>query len=325
MSKLIALKSGSHEILPDAWNSNFSNLKQQALLFDQIGIYKLGNFYKTLEESLDLSKKLSLDTPNKIQLIIAELEWLQQAGIVFELKVEDELQSELMKKFPQNSTSQKFEDAKKLLKNIIDIQISDLQQAGNETRRLELIKDQHFQTIRLLSIIMETTREATFVTTFPYTEYIRELPNSSKSSVAQIVIKNLPLPGNETSWEQLIDYRSDEKTQKLLLSLRRWINRISTQNLSSLEIEDEIEFLINEFQEHMKFHKIKANAETIEVITNSISDVLANLLTLKFSRLLEPLFAIRKRQISLMEAELTAPGKEMAYIIQSREAFPSQE
>ncbi len=54
MAKLIALKSGSHELLPDAWNSDFSNLKQQALLFDQIGIYKLTNFYSALEQSLGL-------------------------------------------------------------------------------------------------------------------------------------------------------------------------------------------------------------------------------------------------------------------------------
>jgi hypothetical protein len=324
MSKLIALKSGSHEILSDARNSDFSNLKQQALLFDQIGIYKLSNFYKTLEESLDLFRKLGLDSYNKTQPIIAELEWLQQKGIVFELKVEDELQSELMKKFPQNSTSQKFKDAKKLLKNIIDIQTSGLRQAENEANRLELIKDQHFKTIRFLSIIMETTRDATFVTTFPYTEYTREIPNSSKSDVAQVVIKSLPLPSNETPWEQLIDYRNDTKTQKLLLSLRRWINKIATQNLSSLEIDDEIEFLINEFQEHMKFHKMKANTETIEVIINSVSDVLGNLLTLKFSKLLEPLFAVKKRQLSLLEAELNVPGKEMAYIIKSRETFDSQ-
>lgn len=325
MSRLIALKSGLHEILYDAWNSNFSNLKQQALLFDQIGIYKLDSFYKTLEESRDLFKILGPDIPIKAQSIITELQWLQQAGLVFEVRSEDELQSEIMRDFPQKSTAHNFESAKRLLSNVIEIQISDLKRAENETRRVELIKEQHFKTIRLLSIIMEITREATVVTTFPHTEYTREIPNSNKNDVAQIVIKNLPLPNNETPWEQLIDYRNDVKTQKLLLLLRRWINRISTQNLSSLEIEDEIEFLINEFQEHMKFHKMRANTETIEVIVNSASDVLGNLLTLKFSKIFEPVFAIKKRQLLLMEAELSAPGKEMAYVIKSREAFGSQE
>ena len=325
MSKLIALKSGAHEILPDAWNSDFSNLKQQSLLFDQIGIYKLSNFYKTLEESQGLLRKLGLDSYDKTQPIIAELEWLQQNDIVFELKVEDELQSDLMKKFPQNSTSQKFEDAKKLLKNIIDIQISGLRQAENETHRLELIKDQHFKTIRFLSIIMETTREAAFVTTFPYTEYTRELPNSSKGDVAQLVINNLPLPNNETPWERIIDYRKDSETQRLLSSLRRWISKTSKQNLPPLEIEEEIESLINDFQEHMTFHKMKANTETVEVLVKLLPETIENLIKLKFSKLPEPLFVFKKRQINLMEAELNAPGRELSYIIKTRDAFQYDE
>jgi len=82
MSKLIALQSGTHGILSDAWDSDFSNLKQQALLFDQIGIYKLSRFYEILEESLGLFKKLDPDISNKAESIITELEWLRQTGII---------------------------------------------------------------------------------------------------------------------------------------------------------------------------------------------------------------------------------------------------
>ena len=324
MAKLLALKSGSYEILPDAWNSDFSDLKQQALLFDQIGIYKLSNFYKNLEESLHLFKKLVPGFPNKAETIIAELEWLQQKGIIFELKIEEEL-SDPHFSLLNTSIGQKFEDAKRLLKKVIDIQTFDLKNVDDEKHKIKLIKEQQVTLLRLMSIVMETTKGVTAVTTFPYTEYTRELPNSSKSNVAQIVINNLPLPNNETPWEQIIDYRNDSETQKHLLSLRRWISRISMQNLSPLEIEEEIESLINDFQEHMKLHKMKANTETVEIIVNSSADVIGNLVTLKFSKILEPLFAIKKRQLSLLEAEMTAPGKEMTYIIKSRETFQSQE
>jgi hypothetical protein len=325
MSKLIALKSGNYEILDDAWNSDFSNLKQQALLFDQIGIYKLSNFYENLNESLHLFKKLAPNFPtDKAETIITEMEWLQQNGIVFELKLEEELSNPHLKLF-NASSSYKFDDAKNLLRKVIEIQTNDLKNVRNEKLKIELIKEQQFTLLRLLSIIMETTKGVSAVTTFPYTEYTRELPNSSKSNIAQVVINNLPLPSNETPWEQIIDYRNDAETQKLLLSLRRWIGKISTENSSPLEIEEEIESLIHEFQEHMKFHNMKANTEALEVIVNSTADVLGNLLTLKFSKIIEPLFAIKKRQLSLLEAELSAPGKAMAYIIKSREAFQPHE
>lgn len=325
MSKFIALKSGSHEILPDAWNSDFSNLKQQALLFDQIGIFKLSHFYKTLEESLDLFKILERNSSNKAESIITELKWLQQMEVVFELTIQEEFQSQSMEHFSQKSQGQKFEDAKNLLKKVIEIPPSDLKKITDETRKLDLMKEQHFTILRLMSIVMETTKGVTAVTTFPYTDYARELPNSNKSDVAQIVISKLPLPNNETPWEQIIDYRNNPDNQKNLLNLRRWIRKISTENLSSAEIEEELEWLINEFQNHMKVHKLKTNTETLEVIVKVLPETIENLIKLRFSKLPEPFFALKKRQINLLEAELNAPGREMSYIIKTREAFQPYE
>lgn len=324
MSKLIALKSGSYEILDDAWNSDFSNLKQQALLFDQIGIYKLSSFYKNLQESEDLVKKLVPTLPDRASAIIAELEWLQQMDVIFELTIQEELQSQTMEQIAQMG-GRKFEDAKNLLRKVIEIQTLDLRNISDETSKIKLIKEQQLTMLRLMSVVMETTKKATVVTTLPYTEYSHELPNSSKSNVVQVVINSLPLPNNETPWEQIIDYRTDTETQKLLYSLRRWISKISKQNLSPLEIEEEIESLINDFQEHMKLHKMKANTETVEVLVKLLPETIENLIKLRFSKLPEPFFVFKKRQINLMEAELNAPGKEMAYIIKTRDTFQSQE
>lgn len=324
MSKLIALKSGSYEILDDAWNSDFSTLKQQALLFDQIGIYKLSSFYKNLQESDDLVKKIVPTLPDRAGAIIAELEWLQQMDVIFELTMQEELQSQTMERFAQTG-GQKFEDAKNLLRKVIEIQTLDLKNISDQTSKIKLIKEQQLTILRLMSVVMETTKKATVVTTLPYTEYSRELPNSNKSDVAQVVINRLPLPNNETPWEQIIDYRKDSETQKLLSSLRRWISKTAKQNLPPLEIEEEIESLINDFQEHMKLHKMKANTETVEVLVKLLPETIENLIKLRFSKLPEPLFVFKKRQINLMEAELNTPGKEMAYIIKTRDTFQSQE
>jgi len=114
MSKLIALKSGNHEILSDAWKSDFSNLKQQALLFDQIGIFKLSHFYNTLEEALDLFKKLVPNSPNKAESVMTELKWLQEMGVIFELTIQEEFQSNSMEHFGQIRIGQNFDDAKNL-------------------------------------------------------------------------------------------------------------------------------------------------------------------------------------------------------------------
>ena len=75
----------------------------------------------------------------------------------------------------------------------------------------------------------------------------------------------------------------------------------------------------------MKIHKMKANTETLEVMVKAPLEIVENLIKLKFSKIPEPLFALKKRQINLMEAELNAPGREMAYIIKARDTFQFNE
>ncbi len=323
MSKLIALKSSTHEeLISDAWFSEFSNLKQQALLFDQIGFFRLSQFYEILDETLDIFKNAHPSALSKIETIISELRWLQQQGLIFELNLKEELSNlpNIKQQFDQ-----KFRDAQELLNKVITIQNLNLKTIKDEAQRKDLIAEQQISLLRLLAIIMETTKGVTAVTTFPYSKYIHEFPNSQKSYVAQIVINKLPLPNNETSWEQIIDYRNDPENQNNLLGLRQWIRKISREELSKTEIEDEIEWRINEFDKHMKIHKMKANTETLEVMVKAPLEIIENLIKLKFSKIPEPLFALKKRQINLMEAELNTPGREMSYIIKARETFKAQE
>lgn len=321
MSKLIALKSSTHkELISDAWFSDFSNLKQQALLFDQIGFFKLSRFYEILEETLGEFKNTYPTVLNKVETIASELRWLQQEGLIFELNLKEELSNlpDMKQQF-----GQKFKDAQNLLNKVITIQNLDLKNVKDEIQHADLIAEQQISLLRLLAIIMEATKDVTAVTTFPYSKYAYELPNSQKGYIAQIVINKFPIPNNETPWEQIIDYRNDPENQNNLLGLRQWIRKVSKEDLSKTEIEDEIEWRINEFQNHMKFHKMRANTETLEVIVKAPLEIIENLIRLKFSKIPDPFFAFKKRQINLMEAELNAPGREMAYIIKARKAFKS--
>jgi hypothetical protein len=148
-----------------------------------------------------------------------------------------------------------------------------------------------------------------------------KIPASRRSEVAKVTINKLPIPDETTSWEQIIDFRSDPDNQLALLRLRRWIRKIASENLSALEIEEELEWLLNEYENNLHLHKIKSNTSAVEIWVKSPLEVLENLVTLKFSKLVDPLFAIRKRRISLLEAELQAPGREVAYILKTKEHF----
>lgn len=325
MSKLLALKSGFHEILPDALTGDFSKLKQQALFFDHIGILELNQLYTAARGKIKSSKiPLEPNLENKVETMFLELEWLRQTGIIYELDIRAEIQTQQLKDMAKNISPQKFEELAILSYKLIDIEKSYLNLSDPKVNKAELGKEQRFAVLRLMAILTELEKGDTVVTTLPHTEYNYALPSSSKNDVAQIVINKLPLPGNETPWEQIIDYRNDEDNQKNLLALRRWIRKISTENLSSSEIEDELQWLMNDFHNHMKVHKMKTNTETLEVIVKAPLEIIEDLVKLKFSKIPEPFFAIKKRQINLMEIELNAPGKEISYIVKTQEAFQSE-
>ena len=322
MFKLIALRSSFIDNIFRSWESRFLfQLKRDSLLFDQIGIFGLSQIYETLNSSANDPDLPKAFLKNKLEPKIMDLKWLEENQIIFEITTEKEFGEKAVKDyFSKVDSIYSAEEVLKLSTKLVEAgEIVD--NIHNKAELVELIKASDAIVLRLKSLMMGTTKGITAVTTLPYTEYSREVPNSQKANAAQIVIKKLPLPNNETPWEQIIDYRNDPENQKNLLNLRRWIRKISTENLSPVELEEEIEWLINKFQEHMKFHKMKANTETLEVITK----VPLEFLELKFSKIVEPLFALKKRQINLLEAELNAPGKEMAYIIKANDTFKSDE
>ena len=92
-------------------------------------------------------------------------------------------------------------------------------------------------------------------------------------------------------------------------------------DLSPVEVEEELEWLINQFERFMKLHRLKSNYETIEVLVKAPLEIIEDLVRIKFSKMPNPYFALKKRQISLMEAELNAPGNEIAYIVKTNQAF----
>lgn len=341
MSKLIALRSGFQDGMVNIWQKDFSSrLKQQALLFDQIGILQLNQLLKDISHFENPPSYIApYITKDAFSVSTLDIKWLEENNIIFEPTIQDLFEApedeQLIPKYLEkddevNRQVKKFRGILNQIddtnpQNILDNPNLDNVTVDEVVHTMSAYLERDSIVLRSMSTRMEIKEKVSVVTTLPYIEYTRKLPNSNKSDVAQVVINKLPLPNDETSWEQIIDYRNDPETQKHLLSLRKWISNISTKNLSSIEIEDELESLINDFQEHMKLHRMKTNLETLEVMVKAPLEILENLIKLRLSKIPEPLFALKKRQINLLEAELNAPGREISYIIKTQEAFQPNE
>lgn len=143
--------------------------------------------------------------------------------------------------------------------------------------------------------------------------------NLNRSEVVNIVLRNLPIPSDSVSWEQIIEYRSDPDSYSKFLDLRNWMSEIARGELSATEIEEKLEYLVSQYRRHLQLHKMKTNAGTLETVIVSGAEILEDLVHLKFSKAAKALFSFKHRQIALIEGELTSKGSEVAYIVKAKE------
>ena len=95
----IVLRSAHEYDLLIAWQHDYSShLKQQALLFDQIGILRLENLRQVMSSTMNLKDDKTDLINSKLQAFISETEWLEENGVVFEPKFDDEVIETFTKK-----------------------------------------------------------------------------------------------------------------------------------------------------------------------------------------------------------------------------------
>ena len=341
MSEYIGLRSH----LLDEWAlafgqfshlKNSATLKQQALLFDRIGI-------KDWSPSKRNSDVVDGTAVSGFTQWLDELSWLQDKKVVFDAyQYMEEITGNTISQTPKisqqlNFSHQLLKKGAKTTKELLDNVFTTIM--GKKTKRekdkkeslSESMQDRFFEkfiqiesyTLRSLAIAANLSSTTRVIPLVSYSDRDSEISTPIKSDVVEIVVNKLPMPSIDVPWETILDYRDDPETQKSLRALRKWVRKFSLENISPIEISDELETLIDEYQNHMKLHKVKANTETLEVILKIPFEILENLIKIKFSKIPEPFFAVKRRQISLMEAEINAPARDIAYILKTNEKFPN--
>ena len=136
-----------------------------------------------------------------------------------------------------------------------------------------------------------------------------------------IVFEAFPEPDENTSWEQIAEFRSDPDTASQVLALKRWMSKVARQSASATEIHQEIDWLIHEYQAHMRLCRMKITTGALETIVTAAGEALENIAKLRFGALAKSVFSLKRRRIEMLDAERQAPGRELAYIIRARSVF----
>jgi len=174
---------------------------------------------------------------------------------------------------------------------------------------------------RLTSIVIRRDLSWNVVPLLLNTLPSSQVQERKSSSIISIVLNNMPIPDEMTSWEDIMQFRSDPNSFHKFLDLRNWMSEVAQGQLSPIEIEQKLEYLMSQYQRHMELHKMKTNASILETVVVSSAEFLEDLMKVRWGKIAKGLFSFRQKKVAMLEGELTSPGSEVAYIVKAREVF----
>ena len=145
------------------------------------------------------------------------------------------------------------------------------------------------------------------------------------SDAVHIVLNAMPEPDEMTSWDRIIEFRKDPDTEHKRLGLRHWMRKVAQGNYSTAEVSDELAWLLSDYEAYLRLHEMKVNIGALETVLTAAGEVAEDLVKLKLSKLAKLPFVLKHRKLALLEAEITAPGREVAYIVKARHEFRRNE
>lgn len=296
------------------WVTFYASLKRDALIFDRIAVPSLYQLLTSLSHSSD-----------DVKPIWDEVCWLIGAGIIFQPEYMISTDQEIINRNEQVSNLYSLEANHNNAALILETAL--LTREFSEENYDKLTKEftRHYKLaeeyrIRRCSALL---RSLDNLDAYPILSGLNSLeaPVAEKSDVIEIALTAIPVPEDSVSWEQIIEYRSDPDTKGKFSALRRWMSKVAREKLAPAEVEDELEALMYEYQSHIKLHKLKTNTGTLETIIVTGAEILEGLAKFNWGKVAKQIFSLKHRQISLLEGEITAPGKEVAYIIETKDKF----
>ena len=147
---------------------------------------------------------------------------------------------------------------------------------------------------------------------------------AEKQDVYEVIVNNLPVPVANTPWEAIAEFRQDQDAQNKLKAIKVWISDVCRAGFKYSEVHEKLEYLLYEYKSAMELHTMKTHVGTLGTVLMTLSEVAENLITLKPSKAIKTLFEIKSHKVALLEAEKSAPGREIAYIVKAQEKFGYQ-
>jgi hypothetical protein len=136
--------------------------------------------------------------------------------------------------------------------------------------------------------------------------------------VLSVAFRYMPQPLESTPWEAIVEFRNDPDNRALLIAFRRWLRQFVRKPVVPAEVSEEIEYLMHEYERHMRVQGMKVNTGFWETVITTGAKLAEDILKVKWADAAHAVFSLKHRRIQLLEAESNAPGREVAYILKAQ-------
>jgi hypothetical protein len=139
--------------------------------------------------------------------------------------------------------------------------------------------------------------------------------------LADITIRSLPVPSDDVPWEQIIDFRDDPDNRRRFQDLQYWMRRMVQEGMSDRDISNDLDYQIRRYEDYMRVQKLKFRRVSFRTLISVPAGIVEDILHARFRSALDMLFSVKDIGVELAEAELGAPGRNLAYVVKARDQF----
>jgi hypothetical protein len=143
----------------------------------------------------------------------------------------------------------------------------------------------------------------------------------TEEEILDLVIGRLPTIADDVPLEDVLSFSRDPETRERVTALRLWIARSAFADTTLRERALELDEMLHEFRRHMKAHRLKTREGAIRTLISVPLAVIEDLLHGKPASAFNAV-SWTSRKAARLEAELAAPGHEVAFIESVWDRFP---
>ena len=133
----------------------------------------------------------------------------------------------------------------------------------------------------------------------------------------------VPVPDEQTSWQQIFTYRNDPDSQGRFFELKEWMSDIGRGAIAETEAQQKLELLLDQNRGVLQRHEIQINWTKLEAFVVTSADESRRFTHFQKGQSTSPLFSVEQRKLALLEAESTLPGSVVAFVLQAKSMFSS--